>query len=101
VNVGIGSATTAYGRKIAPTIGWRRFVIDTSRNGLGPATGIDEPWCNPPGRALGASPSAATADALVDAYLWIKDPRPTVPATAAHHRYVVARLAIGLAQRAA
>lgn len=73
-NFGTTADQIAYGRKIAPTIGWKRFVIDTSRNGLGPATGIDEPWCNPPGRALGASPTAATGDKLVDAFLWIKHP---------------------------
>jgi len=64
----------AYGRQIAPSIGWKRFVVDTSRNGLGPAVGIDEVWCNPPGRALGAVPGAATGDALVDAFLWVKRP---------------------------
>lgn len=64
----------AYGRKIAPSIGWKRFVVDTSRNGLGPAVGIDEAWCNPPGRALGAAPGTATGDALVDAFLWVKPP---------------------------
>ncbi|MGH9086305.1 MAG: glycoside hydrolase family 6 protein [Acidimicrobiales bacterium] len=64
----------AYGRQIAPSIGWKRFVVDTSRNGLGPATGIAEPWCNPPGRALGAAPTTSTGDALVDALLWIKRP---------------------------
>ncbi len=31
-------------------------------------------WCNPPGRALGEAPTTKTADALVDAYLWVKRP---------------------------
>lgn len=63
-----------YGHQVAPLVGWKRFVVDTSRNGLGPATGISEPWCNPPGRALGLAPTANTGDALVDAVLWIKRP---------------------------
>ena len=63
-----------YGHQIAPLIGWKRFVIDTSRNGLGPATGTTEPWCNPSGRALGVAPTAVTGDKQVDAELWIKRP---------------------------
>ncbi len=92
----------AYGRQIAPGIGWKRFVVDTSRNGLGPATGISEPWCNPPGRALGAKPTATTGDALVDALLWVKRPGESdgtcqggPPAGTWWRDY-----AIGLAQRA-
>ena len=63
-----------YGHQIAPLIGWKRFVIDTSRNGLGPSTGTTEPWCNPSGRALGVAPTALTGDKQVDAELWIKRP---------------------------
>jgi endoglucanase len=73
-NFGWTGDQIAYGRKIAPAVGWKRFIVDTSRNGAGPATGVVEPWCNPPGRALGAAPTAATGDALVDAYLWVKRP---------------------------
>lgn len=68
------------------------FVIDTSRNGTGPAdmsvyaaspydqstadvavltTGA---WCNPPGAGLGLRPSLSTGVALLDAYLWVKTP---------------------------
>jgi endoglucanase len=59
------------------------FVVDTSRNGLGPwswATagyanaGVAQDWCNPPGRGAGLPPTTATGNALVDAYLWIKTP---------------------------
>ena len=54
-------------------------VLDTSRNGRGPWTptaGYPDPqtWCNPPGRGLGARPTARTGDPLIDAYLWIKTP---------------------------
>ncbi|WP_328555352.1 MULTISPECIES: glycoside hydrolase family 6 protein [unclassified Streptomyces] len=66
----------AYGRQLAARLGGKHFVIDTSRNGNGPYTGgtADENWCNPPGRALGESPTTRTADPLVDAYLWVKRP---------------------------
>jgi endoglucanase len=61
------------------------YVIDTSRNGLGPwdaststypyPAGVDrEDWCNPPDRGLGLRPTLDTGIPLVDAYLWIKVP---------------------------
>jgi endoglucanase len=55
------------------------FLVDTSRNGLGPwkptAPYPDaQDWCNPPGRGLGLRPTADTGVPLVDAYLWIKTP---------------------------
>ena len=56
-NFGVTANEIAYGRRIAPTIGWKRFVVDTSRNGVGPATGA-EAWCNPPQRELGPAPTA-------------------------------------------
>lgn len=61
----------------------KHFVIDTSRNGQGPWTGIPghpasdsatQDWCNPPDRGLGLRPTANTGLPLVDAYLWIKIP---------------------------
>ncbi len=71
----------AYGQIVATTIDRENpphFVIDTSRNGLGPLPEAEDPtgeaWCNPPGRALGEPPTTKTADPLVDAYLWIKSP---------------------------
>jgi endoglucanase len=48
------------------------IVVDTSRNGNGPAPG--NPWCDPSGRALGQNPTANTGDSQVDAYLWVKPP---------------------------
>jgi endoglucanase len=65
---------------ITPTT---QFVIDTSRNGLGPwdpttseveYPGDAEDWCNPPGRGLGARPTLDVDDPLVAGYLWIKVP---------------------------
>ncbi|MFR0352809.1 glycoside hydrolase family 6 protein [Streptomyces sediminimaris] len=66
----------AYGKQLSAKVGGKHFVIDTSRNGNGPYTGGDpgERWCNPPGRALGDTPTTRTADPLVDAYLWVKRP---------------------------
>jgi endoglucanase len=62
----------SYGKTISSKVGDKRFVIDTSRNGNGPATSGE--WCNPSGRALGAKPTLATGDEKVDALLWIKTP---------------------------
>ena len=59
------------------------FVVDTSRNGLGPwdwaaagysDAGSAQDWCNPPDRGLGIKPTTDTGNELVDAYLWIKVP---------------------------
>jgi len=47
-------------------------VIDTSRNGAGPAR--DHRFCDPPGRRLGAVPTADTGIGWVDAFLWVKNP---------------------------
>ena len=66
------SRSRAYGRAISRRTGGAHFVIDTSRNGAGPA-GPGE-WCNPAGRALGEFPTAQTGDPLVDALLWVKRP---------------------------
>jgi len=56
------------------------FVIDTSRNGVGPwqpPAGVypdPQDWCNPPDRGLGVRPTTNTGNPLVDAYLWVKIP---------------------------
>ncbi|WP_436523762.1 glycoside hydrolase family 6 protein [Actinoplanes sp. HUAS TT8] len=65
-----------YGTELSRLLGGAHFVIDTSRNGNGPAQpgAGDEHWCNPPGRRLGAAPTLRTASPLADAYLWIKRP---------------------------
>ncbi|MFE9495845.1 glycoside hydrolase family 6 protein [Streptomyces collinus] len=66
----------AYGKQLSAKVGGKHFVVDTSRNGKGPYTQGDpaERWCNPPGRALGETPTTRTADPAVDAYLWVKRP---------------------------
>ncbi|MFE9201166.1 glycoside hydrolase family 6 protein [Micromonospora sp. NPDC007230] len=68
-----------YGHRLSDALGGDvRFVIDTSRNGNGPAAGatVDgaPSWCNPPGRALGEKPTDAPGLDRVDALLWIKYP---------------------------
>jgi len=45
-------------------------VVDTSRNG----NGSNGQWCDPSGRALGQTPTAATGDTAIDAFLWVKPP---------------------------
>lgn len=66
-----------YGQALSAALGGKHFVIDTSRNGLGPYLGskneaTDPSWCNPPDRAPGLTPSTDTGIANLDAYLWIK-----------------------------
>jgi endoglucanase len=61
----------AYGTAIAKRVR-KPFVIDTSRNGQGPAGG--DAWCNPPGRGLGARPTTTTNTPRLDAKLWVKTP---------------------------
>ena len=66
----------AYGSRLSALLKGVHFVIDTSRNGNGPPSagpGVNR-WCNPPGRALGHTPTTDTGNRLVDAFLWIKDP---------------------------
>jgi len=70
------SSEVGYGRRISRLTGGLHFVVDTSRNGAGPAPGAvgQDAWCNPKGRALGRPPTTRTGIRLVDAYLWIKNP---------------------------
>ncbi len=67
------ASETSYGEAIASDLRLdTHFVIDTSRNGRGPAP--EGAWCNPPGRGLGADPTSDTGNPLLDALLWIKRP---------------------------
>lgn len=76
VNVSAYNTTetgTQYIHKLKDALGREIYgVIDTSRNGLGPAPNNE--WCNPPGRALGHPSSAHTTDPIIDAYYWVKRP---------------------------
>lgn len=49
-----------------------QMIVDTSRNGDGPARGHD--FCDPHGRKLGTVPTADPGPERVAAYLWIKQP---------------------------
>jgi endoglucanase len=63
----------AYAEDIRARVGGdAHYVIDTSRNGDGPAP--DNAWCNPLDRALGAVPTLRTGIAGLDAELWVKPP---------------------------
>ena len=78
-NFNLTADEIAWGEQVSAGVGGKHFLIDTSRNGLGPYTGGthdgDCPaWANPPGRALGARPTADTGHPLVDAYFWLKTP---------------------------
>ena len=66
------AAGLSYGDAVSAEVGGKPYVIDTSRNGLGPTS--DNQWCNPPGRALGNNPTPFTGHPLADAFLWVKRP---------------------------
>jgi endoglucanase len=66
-----------WGRELSDLLGGREFVVDTSRNGLGPPP--DEPdrddeWCNPRRQALGQAPTTRSGMPGLAALLWIKLP---------------------------
>jgi endoglucanase len=65
--------SVAYAKQVIAATGVSRLkaVIDTSRNGNGPA---GSEWCDPPGRAIGTPSTTATGDSAIDAYLWVKLP---------------------------
>ena len=72
--------TSGINLRYAGVEGSTHFVIDTSRNGLGPwapPAGVypdAQDWCNPPDRGAGLRPTLDTGVALVDAVLRVKIP---------------------------
>lgn len=64
-----------YGEELSDLVGARPYIIDTSRNGLGPAPddGEQTSWCNPPKQALGAPPNTRKRLHNI-AQIWIKNP---------------------------
>lgn len=88
-----------YGQSLSSQVGGKHFVVDTSRNGVGPDGGN---WCNPSGRALGAKPTTQTGNSLVDAFLWLKRPGESDGACNGGPSAGVwwADAALGMAQRA-
>jgi endoglucanase len=81
-NLNTSGESLRYASMLGSTVPTTQFVVDTSRNGLGPwnpATSSHsysdaQDWCNPPGRGLGALSTANTGVPLLDAYLWVKTP---------------------------
>ncbi|MEV6149918.1 glycoside hydrolase family 6 protein [Nonomuraea sp. NPDC052129] len=65
------SYSVAVNGYLSGTVGAKKYVIDTSRNGNGPWTGQDS-WCNPPGRKLGSAPAKQTSGA--EYVFWVKVP---------------------------
>lgn len=62
-----------YGNDIVKRLGGDvHYIIDSSRNGNGPAP--DSQWCNPPGRALGRRPTPVSDGSPLDAFAWLKSP---------------------------
>jgi endoglucanase len=62
----------AYAEELSALLDGAHYVIDSGRNGVGST----DDWCNPPGRAFGTAPAAATENdpEHLDAYLWVKPP---------------------------
>ncbi|MFS8498275.1 MAG: glycoside hydrolase family 6 protein [Micromonosporaceae bacterium] len=61
-----------WARTLSDQLGGREFVIDTSRNGVGPPPGHE--WCNPRHEALGEPPTTDVDRPGLAALLWIKPP---------------------------
>jgi len=60
--------STTYGKAVDSALGYSApFVVDTSRNG----NGANGQWCNPPGRALGATSRVGGGPEM---QLWVKVP---------------------------
>jgi endoglucanase len=69
--------SSQWGQELSDLLGNREFVVDTSRNGLGPPPdepGRDDEWCNPRRQALGPAPTTRTTVHGLGALLWIKPP---------------------------
>jgi endoglucanase len=63
-----------FDKQVLASIGDSRLhaVVDTSRNGNGPASGGQ--WCDPTGRRIGTPSTDQTNDSQIDAFLWVKLP---------------------------
>lgn len=75
INVSYFASTAmnqSYGDQLSAAVGYKHYVIDTSRNGGNLAVG--GMMCNPAGAALGNAPTTDTKNYLNDALLWIKIP---------------------------
>lgn len=61
-----------FANELSARLGGAHYVVDTGRNGTGPAPNNE--WCNARGLGLGRPPAATTDGGLMDARLWIKPP---------------------------
>jgi endoglucanase len=94
VNVSNRQTTQAsyrWARELSDLVGNREFVVDTSRNGLGPPP--DEPgrtdeWCNPTRQALGQPPTTRTSGPGLAALLWVKPPGESDGPCGGEHDYL-------------
>jgi endoglucanase len=66
------ASNKTYGDQLSSLVGYKHYVIDTSRNG-GTDT-VSGTVCNPSYASFGPSPTTNTGSNLVDALLWIKIP---------------------------
>lgn len=62
----------SYGDQLSSLVGYKHYVIDTSRNGGNHS--LSGMQCNPSFASLGQEPTTDTGKALNDALLWIKIP---------------------------
>jgi len=67
------SAEISFAKAVLSSVGDGRLraVIDTSRNGNGPA---GSEWCDPAGRKIGTRSTKSTGDGQIAAFLWVKLP---------------------------
>jgi endoglucanase len=79
----VAAENARYDQLLGVTQPTAHFVVDTSRNAVGPWKGTSahpgsnsntEAWCNPPSRGAGIRPTRSTGTPLVDAYVWVKLP---------------------------
>lgn len=72
-NYNVTQNEVSYAKAVLDAVGSAdlKAVIDTSRNGNGPAGGE---WCDPAGRAIGTPSTDQTGDDRIDAFLWVKLP---------------------------
>ena len=89
-NYNTNSDEVAYGKQVLAALGVGRLqmVVDTSRNGAGPAA--DGAWCDPEGRRLGTSPTTQTGDSKVAAFLWVKRPGESDGCSGAAGQFIAA-----------
>ncbi|SDI97308.1 endoglucanase [Lentzea albidocapillata subsp. violacea] len=67
------SDEVSFAKNVLNAVGDSRLkaVVDTSRNGNGPA---GSEWCDPAGRAIGTPSTTNTGDSKIEAFLWVKLP---------------------------